>query len=992
MSPQRLSKLVAGVAFLSALLICGNLFAGVTGKIAGRVIDVDTGKPLPGANVLIVGTAMGAATDADGYYYVINVAVGTYSVSARMMGYEPLTMDGVKSVMDLTTTVNFSLKQTVIEVPGVTVTAERPMVIPDATATVHIVTTEEIEQLPIQNFQEAVEQQAGVIYTEGGHSGRTEGFHVRGGREDEIVFMVDGVSIQDPILGGPGADINISAVQEVVVLTGGYNAEYGQAMSGVVNLVTKEGGKKVDGMLRARTNAFLPDDGDLGYLNRGDQRYEASFGGPFPLYEDLRYFLSGEFSMRDNVMSANAPYRDEETDELVTGEPGAMSNTDREFYSGQAKLSYNINPDMKFTLGGFNSREQRGQYGANTGLPATGQWSNNDDKYKPREQRLSRREKSSQVTGTWTHMIGPSTFYTLTGAYFNSQRIYGQRDSLAEEERELWEDMPFAHWTTYDRDEDRERVDSLFDYPWGVPGGTNWGFVYGDCAFWRERVTGYWDVKLDLTSQVNEHNLIKFGLEGKRNEAKLLEGQYIAADRSTPAREDTNITECLYYDWYIDVDPETGDTTMGYYPMQADVYLQDKIEYAGFVANVGLRLDYLDAVAERLVNPLYPDSGKITADPKFQLSPRLGVSFPVTERTKFHFSYGRFFQAPELRWLYTNLYIDLMEGGGWVRIGNPDMSAQSTTAYEIGVAHQFAPTMALNLTGYYKDIYDLMATRVIAAIPKQYVTFITEDYGNVKGLEVILSKRADPYWSGKLAYGLSVAKGTASDATQAYYDYIANVPMDPYTGKPVVYPKSDYYLEFDQRHTISADLNFTIPDGMGPVLGEIRPLQNLNINLLNTAGSGFPYTERDASENIIGKINAKRMPWTWTTDLKLEKEFNIWNLTYSLFGEVTNLFNWKNILNVYPTTGKPDDDGKIETFDKYVGDTFPGEFLEDGQIEIEGHEDWSGVDPRRDLDEDGFITTQEWYDSYVAAYKDYLLSPFNYGSPRGILVGVSVSF
>ncbi len=972
-------KLTASLLFLSVLLICGSLYAGTTGKIAGRIVDSETGKPLPGANVLIEDTGLGAASDLDGNYFIINVPVGTYSVTARMMGYEAVTTSEVKLVMDLTSTVNFALKPTVIEVPGIRVTAPRPLVILDATATTHIVTTEEIDQLPIQNFQEAVEQQAGVIHTEGGHSGRTAGFHVRGGREDEIIFMVDGVSIQDPILGGPGASINVNAVHEVVVQTGGFNAEYGQAMSGVVNLVTKEGGKKPEGMLRARTNALFPEDN---YLNKGEQRYETSLGGPFPLYENLRYFVSGELSMRDNLMAADAPKRDEETSELITGEPGAMSNTDREFYSGQAKLTYNINPSMRFTVGGFNSREQYGLYAANTGLPATGQWSENDDKYKSREQRLCRRVKSSQVTGTWTHTVSPSTFYSLSGAYFNSERIDGQRDWDVEDDRSLWEDMEFRHWTTYDISEERVSVDSMPDYPWGVPGGTNWGFVYGDCGYWRERVTGYTSARLDLTSQVNEHNLVKFGVEGKQNKAKLDEGQYIADDRSRPAREDTNLALCLYYDEY------------DYEPVQGSAYIQDKIEYPGFVVNAGVRVDYLDPAAERLANPLSPVQGYVDADPKYQVSPRLGVSFPVTDRTKFHFSYGRFFQAPELRWLYTNLVIDLLAGGGWVRIGNPDMSAQRTTEVEVGVAHQFAPTMAVNLTGYYKDIYDLMATRLIAAIPKQYVTFITEDYGNVKGLELVLTKRAERYLSGKLAYGLSVAKGTASDATQAYYDYIANVPLDPYTGQPVVYPKSDYYLEFDQRHTISADLNFTIPDGEGPLLGQIRPLQNLNINLLNQAGSGFPYTERDASENIIGKINAKRMPWTWTTDLKVEKKFKLWDLTYSLFGEVTNLFNLKNIQNVYPTTGLPDDNGKIESFGKYVGDTFPGAYKEQGWIPVtvETTQEFAGVNSNRDLDGDGVITTQEWYDTYVAAYKDYLANPFNWGPPRAVLVGVSLSF
>ncbi len=177
------------------------------------------------------------------------------------------------------------------------------------------------------------------------------------------------------------------------------------------------------------------------------------------------------------------------------------------------------------------------------------------------------------------------------------------------------------------------------------------------------------------------------------------------------------------------------------------------------------------------------------------------------------------------------------------------------------------------------------------AVPTTYTQFVTEDYGNVKGAEFTFAKRATEYLSGKFVYTLSQAKGTASYGTQAYYDYIANVPLDPVTGKKVPMPLEDFPLEFDQRHLFNTEINYSMPDKSGPKMGTIYPLQNININAVTQIASGLPYTKRNTSQLIIGEVNAERMPWTWTTDLKIRRDFKQWNLTYAIFAEVTNLFN-----------------------------------------------------------------------------------------------------
>ncbi|MFQ5904987.1 MAG: TonB-dependent receptor plug domain-containing protein, partial [bacterium] len=517
------------------------------------------------------------------------------------------------------------------------------------------------------------------------------------------------MSIHDPVLGIRGADVNLNAVQEVVIQSGGFNAEYGQAMSGIVNLVTKEGGDRISGELRYRSDAFLPEDYDQGL-----HLVEADLGGPIPGLRQLKYFFSGAAELRDQFIAARYPRR--EGSELVTDEPGAMRNTDREYYSGQGKLTYDISPTMKFKVGGFITRTQRGLYGEHAGLPGTGQWDENGSKYKPLDQMLSLMDKSYQVHGIWSHTINKSTFYTLNVAYFKSHRIRGIRDQDEEEGRGFWEDYTFIPWWKYNIIEARtpSQRDTLWnqhdfygeEYPWGVSGSTLWGFAFGHMGIWQERLNEAVESRLDVTSQISNVHQIKVGASFKNNlKIKYDVGQYIY---TRPDTADTILENNLYYDTYE------------VQPLEGSFYVQDKMEFEDLIVNAGVRFDYFDAVNEMFkyptgVDPVTGDTTneRVEPDPKYKVSPRLGVSFPVSERTALHMSYGRFFQMPQFRRLYSNIDRPVRKlRGGWPIIGNPDLDAQSTTEYEIGLAHQIGENTSVGVTGYYKDMFDVLSTRL----------------------------------------------------------------------------------------------------------------------------------------------------------------------------------------------------------------------------------------------------------------------------------------
>lgn len=328
--------------------------------------------------------------------------------------------------------------------------------------------------------------------------------------------------------------------------------------------------------------------------------------------------------------------------------------------------------------------------------------------------------------------------------------------------------------------------------------------------------------------------------------------------------------------------------------------------------------------------------------------------------------------------------------GAWGLVGSPNLEAERTVQYEIGVAQQVGMDMVLNLTAFHKDIYNLVGTRLMTALPNSFSTYVTEDYGNVEGVEASFEKKANSWLSGELTYTLSFARGTSSYEREAYYDYIANIPIDPYTGKAFVLPRTVYPLEFDQRHVINANINFNIPKS-------VRWIGNTNLNLVNQIGSGLPWTERDSRGYLIGETNARRLPWNENTDLKFRKDFNAVGQNFYLFAEITNLFNRKDILSVYETTGKADDNGLLLNYDTYIDQTFPKEYKTVGKIlnySPNGDQhDYPSADSRRDLNKDGYITTGEWYESYMLAYKD-ILSGYGdaYSNPRKISIGIAFNW
>jgi outer membrane receptor protein involved in Fe transport len=315
-------------------------------------------------------------------------------------------------------------------------------------------------------------------------------------------------------------------------------------------------------------------------------------------------------------------------------------------------------------------------------------------------------------------------------------------------------------------------------------------------------------------------------------------------------------------------------------------------------------LDYLNAETEYWDDPIKKGQ-RLTSKSKTHLSPRFGISHPVAENTVFHFNYGYYYQVPSYPYMFTNLQADLSTG--YPIIGNPDMEPEKTISYEFGVTHRLTDDIRVSGTTYYKDVSNLVSTRQQAFPGGIYVQYHNGDYGHVKGLDLVAAKVSGSYLTGTVNYSYMIAEGNSSDANEFYYNYFTLGDNSP------VIPVEEYPLAFDQRHTLSANADYRVPrDGDARLFGVSLP-SAWGVNALFSYGSGMPYSKTGQDGLRIGGLNEGRLPASYRLDMRIDKDVYFSRNTLPrlrFFVEVDNVFDRRNVINVYTRTGKPDDDGR----------------------------------------------------------------------------------
>ena len=815
---------------LLVLGFAGTLSAGTAGKVSGVVVDSDTGDPLVAVNVTLEGTAMGAITNPEGRYHIVNVRPGTYTVKASMMGYETIIKDGAVVNADFTSSVDFQLRPAVLDVVSeIVVTAERPLIRKDKTSSLNIIEHEEIAMLPIESPFDIVSFQAGAATDR-------RGIHIRGGRENEVAYTINGASILDPIFSRAAAGYDEASIQEMMILTGGYNPEYGNAQSAIVNVVSKEGGPVFKGELGAAF--YLPLEGlwesadEAGKYNTGYATTTLSLSGPSPWTQNLKYFLSFETSKWDDwdphvrVLENQGRDRDQAIWKITAFPHGGM----KVFFEG---LYY----DTKFSV--WNAQRQK--------VPETF---------------LGYDRRSLAGVLGMSHMVSQNSYYDVSVSRFDTQYHVAQPGK--------WWDMNKSEdWNSTPVEEGGGGIDLETVYDEG-----NF-IISGDNNLFHDSESTVNSLRGSYTWQATGHHQLKFGGEYSRYKTK-----------------------------HHEIYASPGNTYRNQYlvrPRYVVAYGQDKVEYSGMVVNAGIRLDMFDPNSSVPSDPAYPWDPTVqvpgpecggpdhTEPPlwnltdtsvKSHVSPRLGISHPVGESSVLHFAYGHYFQVPPYGYLFTNTKYDM--GGHWPLIGNPDLQPEKTVSYEVGIESMLAEDLVVDLTGFYKDIKNLVSTVTVndsrypstPADATQYTTYRNTDYGNVRGFEFTMRKRFRQAWMGRVIYTFMIAKGRSSDVLEGYNDLFDGTER----------PTREYYLDWDRRHSLVFDVGYGRKD-------------NWAVNVLVKYATGAPYTPVENTRSLQPEQNTARFPDISLVNIRLSKDFQFFTKKEQLFLEVHNLFNKLNLIS-----------------------------------------------------------------------------------------------
>ncbi|KAF0158995.1 MAG: Outer membrane receptor protein [Ignavibacteria bacterium] len=873
-------KIVSLVAYLTLffVLMANSLFAGTMGKIAGRVKDSETKEGIVGASVVVKGTNMGTATDFEGDYNINNLPPGRYTLIISSVGYNKVTIENINVRIDLTTRADAELTSTAVSVGEVVIQAKQPLITKDLTSSSAIVSSEEIKLMPVENLHQVINLQAGVVNG-----------HFRGGRSGEVSYLVDGVTVTDAFSGGLSVEVENSSIRQMEVISGTFNAEYGQAMSGIVNIVTKDGGSKYEGSVSGYLGSYFSTHSNIFQnINKfnigGPKDLQLTLSGPTQILDNLNFFLTARYAKDDGFLYGRRIYNNSDQRAVLigtaiidnpTGDSAWVPMSPSEKISFNGKLSYGFSK-WKFSYSMFL-----------------------DDNW----------SKGYNHAFKWTPDAMKDNYRTNVINSFQVSYLPTQNSFLT---FKLSSNV-HKYWGHLYADE----YDSRFVDP--TLGSPATGYTFNQGGNETDRYNRYTITNIGqiaFESQITKEHKVKIGAEFRTH--KLFNSWKNIKDQ-TEGQIDS-LGRPIYTIGYTEVGTRFN---LAYTrePYEFSAYIQDKMEYDIMIINAGVRFDYFSSrttmpvdMKNPLNNPLFPGANEVrNAEAEYQISPRLGVSFPISDKGAIHFSYGHFFQIPTFENLYTNHnYLIDQTSSLSSMVGNPELKAQKTVKYELGLQQVVFPNVSLDLSVYYSDIRNLLGTEILKTYEGfNFGRYINQDYGHVKGLIITLDKRYADMFAAKIDYTYQVASGNASDPLQNYYNNQSDPPTE---GNKRVVP-----LNWDQTHTVNMSLTFGDPS-------------DWTTGLIMSYGSGAPYTVSTRYSQGLRFENNGRRPSTLNVDLKANKLFNVFGLDVNTFLLVYNLFDIKNEYGVYASSGRANVDLETQFAAPIIGRNTIEEYVNNPQM------------------------------------------------------------
>ncbi len=1002
------------LVFIVCIAIPCGLFAGITGKISGIIIDADTKEVLPGANVQIVGTSMGASTNLDGEFFILNIPPGDYSVRISMMGYGTVVQEGVRVNIDRTTEVNGALSAKVMDLDeDIVVIAKRPLVQKDVAASQSIMTSEMAETMPVADIMGAVSLQPGIIAS----TTKME-VNIRGGGNDQVSFQVDGMERKDKLNEKIYVPTNSALVSEIQVLSGGFNAEYGNLRSGVFNVVTKEGGNKFFGEADYRIG--LADQKHFGPNAYGEDQYDwktyaspASFN-PIIDPEGTTVFMgwdaladiknSEEYLGKSDWTSQELldiwkyhhrpiDYTSDPDHYLDLGFGGPLGIQNAGFLLGlkysrqtpilpsvlgynqimslEGKVHFKPTSAIKIVINGLYGKTETTapgrswgstvnmEYGADVIGSALGR-----DKYYLSAQDLLD-VYTTQVAVKMTHTLSPSTFYEIR---YNNFRMNSEAGRPPERNYN-------GVVKTIGGVDLNETPNGWAVFGLGSSDLTGKYDFYGGANIEDTSSVVSQRLNFDMTSQVNNQHLIKFGIEYQTDHIK----------KDMFARGNDVVIG----------DPNGDNLHYERTPFHISGYIQDKIEYGGMIANIGLRLEHYDARGYiwddgYIYSPIYGAGGtigysspddmpnNIESQTYTLFAPRLAFSHPVGENTKFFFNYGIYYNEPQNTYRY-GIYFSQREFGNIISrtraVGYADLRPPKTSAYEVGFEQSIADQWLIRAYFYSKDnteqisnvyVTSMRNTDMVGYFSNQeglgkgqaaYYTYRNHNYADLRGIELKLTKRYGRFFAGWATMDYRISTSGNYGLSQYYQD-----PLQAYNFYSAV------KLQPQAEPSFLANLDFHTPTDWGQLTGDWA----LNILQSWSQGQRLIYNPSNLPTRDVKTI----YHWEnlYMTTLRLSKRIDLMGVVkLRFYADVNNLFNYQRLnmsvlsgseTDLYLTQVVDSNDG----LDKKIGD----------------YEDNNGRN----------VFTETWTDKHgnarapIAPEKDFSL--FFY--PRSILLGVKIEF
>jgi len=907
------------------LLVAGSLRAQTSGAIAGHVRNASTAQPIAMARVVLDGGPQGALTDSSGAYRIRAVRAGWHALRVDVIGYRGARRDSVLVRSGETSIVDVALQPAALQVDTAVVVeaVSDPVLDPLVTADVQRITADEIRRLPLTTLDEAIALTAGTV-----------GESYRGGRLGQQAFIIDGLGVKNQLdaASGPlGVRVPPDMLTEASLVTNGFSARYGQAVSGLVNVVTRDGGEPWWGRVAYESDRLFAGAGDLG-LDRLVAAVEGPVGrsGGFVAVADAEGRLDAD--------PVQAPPPDDPRDPRAAN-PAMLPHNSGERLDLGAKLRLSLGRRQTLRLFALRSAEQRLLY---------------DPTYKyDLDDAPAQRVRGTLASGHLQHvadafvadvrigwfqreflrgaLVQPPdyAFGAFTGTTF---RFLGE--DLARHQDTAAARAPIPGFGIPDYS---ERT------PWGVPAFFVGGAPRGEVAWNRyDELRGQLDVAFGAGSAVD----VNVGAEATRQRVRTFQRvlAYLPADAGAPP-------------------PTAAD----FRPLLGAAYAEASLRGGDFVVTGGLRYDRFAPGSD------VPGAGAARAS----VNPRFAFSTVLPGAT-FVASWGRFSQTPDYQFLVDAAFDDSTRTGRFRR-GNPNLGFEHATQYEFSLRARPSRELTTRVNVYIKELDGLVASVPLGLDPDSTV-FGNADYGTVRGLELIVERELRGGWGARLAYTLQTAQATASDA----YQLTRRIRIDP--GGDTINPaRVEYPLDYDRRHGLLVVLQGRVPDRAGPRIAGGRPFGGLEAAAIFRYNSGLPFTRTNATgDTLVGLPNSWRLPPNHALDALVRLPLRAAGMRGAVYLDVRNVLNRRNVEAVRRDNGdtRPTEQAVAEMADAaYRAHPEP--------IPYESPR----YRPAADLNRDGVIAgAAELLPMYEAAARDFTQPVFFYGTRRLLRLGMEVGF